>query len=89
LSRAEVIDVSKLSGDRVKFGATVALYDVDTEDEVFYKIVGDDESDLAQRKISISSPIARALMGREEGDEVQVKTPKGNRTMEIVSVKFV
>ena len=89
LSRAQVVDVSKLSGERVVFGATVTLNDSDTDEESEYQIVGEDEADAAANKISISSPIARALIGKLEGDEVKVHTPKGVRTMEILSVEFV
>jgi len=89
LSRAEVIDVSKLSGDVVKFGATVSLIDEDTEEEKKYMIVGDVESDVKQNKISISSPIARALIGKTIGDSVEVAAPGGARSYEIVGVQFV
>lgn len=89
LGRAEIIDVSKLDGDRVKFGATVSLIDEDTEEEKTYQIVGDMEADVKQGKISLSSPIARALMGKETGDSVDVVTPGGGRTYEILGVKFI
>jgi transcription elongation factor GreA len=89
LSRAEVIDVTKLSGDVVKFGATVSLIDEDTEEEKKYMIVGDVESDVKQNKISISSPIARALIGKTIGDSVEVAAPGGARSYEIVGVQFV
>lgn len=89
LSRAEIIDVSKLSGDSVKFGATVALVDEDTDEEKTYQIVGDQEADVKQGKISISSPIARALIGKSEGDSVEVTAPGGSKSYEILSVKFV
>ena len=88
LSRAQVIDVSKLSGDVVKFGATVHLVDEDTEEESFYKIVGDDEADVKARKISISSPIARALISKEVGDVVEVNTPGGVKGYEILKVEW-
>src|SRR6476661_2989936 len=88
LSRAEVIDVSKLSGDTVKFGATVTLIDEDTEEEKKYQIVGDVEADVKEGRISISSPIARALIGKSVGDTVEVTAPGGARSYEIVSVKF-
>lgn len=88
LARAQVIDVSKLSGDRVVFGATVQIADSDTGDKSTYQIVGDDEADLKAAKISISSPIARALIGKNEGDEVEIRSPKGNRKVEILSVEF-
>ncbi|WP_417676740.1 transcription elongation factor GreA [Roseibium sp.] len=89
LSRAEVIDVTKLSGDVVKFGATVSLIDEDTEEEKKYMIVGDVESDVKQNKISISSPIARALIGKTIGDSVEVSAPGGARSYEIVDVRFI
>ncbi len=88
LARADVIDLSKLSGTKVRFGATVKLIDVDTEDEHVYKIVGDDEADIAKGKISISSPIARALIGKEEGDEAEVSAPGGAKAYEIARVEF-
>ncbi len=88
LSRADVIDVSKLSGNRVIFGATVELVDEDTEDEVVYKIVGEYEADVKLGKISITSPIARALIGKAIGDVAEVRTPGGNRSYEILSIAF-
>ena len=89
LARAQVIDVSKMSGDRVVFGATVSLADGDTGDKVVYQIVGDHEAEPKNGKISISSPVARALIGKSEGDEVQVRTPTGVRTLEILSVEYI
>ena len=89
LSRAEVIDVSKLGGDIIKFGATVLIVDEDTEEEKKYMIVGDVESDVKQNKVSISSPIARALIGKSVGDSVEVAAPGGARSYEIVEVEFV
>lgn len=88
LSRAEVIDVSKLSGDTVKFGATVTLIDEDTEEKVRYQIVGDFEANVRDGKISISSPIARALIGKSKGDSAEVTTPKGARSYEVVKVEW-
>ncbi len=88
LSRAEVIDVSRLSGDKVQFGATVTLVDEDTDKEVTYQIVGDFEADVSKGKISISSPIARALIGKEVGDSVEVNTPGGGKSYEILSVEY-
>jgi len=88
LALAEVIDPAKLTGSRVSFGATVKLSNSETEEEVVYRIVGQDEADLAQGSISISSPIARALLGKEEGDEVKVRSPGGERVYEILSVAF-
>ena len=89
LARAQVIEISKLSGDKVVFGATVTLADGDTGDEMVYQIVGDHEAEPKNGKISISSPIARALIGRCEGDEVQVHTPTGIRTFEILGLDFI
>ena len=88
LSRADVIDVTKLSGDSVKFGATVQLVDEDTDEKVTYKIVGEYEADVKKGKISITSPIARALIGKKKGDSVEVATPKGARAYEILKVGF-
>lgn len=88
INRAEVIDTSKLSGDTVKFGATVTLQDDDSEDKVTYTIVGDTEADLKNGKISISSPIARALIGKTKGESVDVTTPKGTRTLEVLKVAW-
>ena len=89
LSRADVIDVSKLSGDTVKFGATVDLVDEDTDKEFTYQIVGEFEADVKQGKISISSPIARALIGKAVGDSVEVNTPGGGKSYEILKVQFI
>jgi len=89
LSRADVIDVSKLSGKQVKFGATVTLVDEDTEEKVEYRIVGEFEADVREAKISITSPIARALIGKTVGDSVEVSTPGGGKCYEILKVKFV
>lgn len=88
ISHAEVIDVSKLSGDTVKFGGTVKLIDEDTEEEVIYQIVGDDEADLTKRKISYAAPISRALIGKDVGSSVEVNTPKGVKYYEILGVDF-
>lgn len=88
ISRAEVIDTSKLSGDTVKFGATVSLEDEDTGDKVKYSIVGDTEANLREGKISISSPIARALIGKSKGESVEVTTPKGTRAFQILKVEW-
>ncbi len=89
LARAQVIEISKLSGDKVVFGATVSLADGDTGDKVVYQIVGDHEAEPKNGKISISSPVARALIGKSEGDEVQVHTPTGVRSFEILSVAYI
>jgi transcription elongation factor GreA len=88
IARAEVIDVGKLSGDRVVFGATVTLADGDSGDEVRYQVVGELEADLKKGRISVTSPIARALIGRSEGDVVKVRTPGGEREYEISAVEF-
>jgi transcription elongation factor GreA len=88
-SRAEVIDVARLAGDTVKFGATVTLIDEDTEQKKTWQIVGDFEADVRSGKISISSPIARALIGKRKGDSVEVSAPGGARTYEIGRVQFV
>jgi transcription elongation factor GreA len=88
ISRAEVIDTSKLSGDTIKFGATVSLEDEDTGDKVKYTIVGDLEANLRDGKISISSPIARALIGKAKGDTVEVTTPKGSRSFAVLKVEW-
>lgn len=88
-ARAEIIDVSKLSGDKIKFGATVELIDEDTEDKKVYQIVGDQEADPKAGRISISSPIARALIGKSEGDTIEVNAPGGARSYEIVGFKFI
>ncbi|MEZ5839885.1 MAG: transcription elongation factor GreA [Hyphomicrobiales bacterium] len=88
LGRAEVIDVTKLSGNSVKFGARVTLVDEDTDEEKTYQIVGDLEADVKSGKVSISSPISRALIGKKVGDSVEVSTPGGARAYEILAIKF-
>jgi transcription elongation factor GreA len=88
ISRAEVIDFSKLSGKVVKFGATVRLADEDTDEKVKYQIVGPYEADLAKGRISVTSPIGRALIGKTVGDTVEVQTPRGARSYEVVGVQF-
>ncbi len=88
LSRAEVIDPATLSGSRVRFGATVTLTNLDTDEEVTYRIVGADEANLDEGTISISAPLARAMIGREVGDEVSIKLPAGPRNYEVVSVDY-
>jgi transcription elongation factor GreA len=89
LSRAEIIDVSKLSGSTVKFGATVTVFDEETEEEKRYQIVGEAEANVKDGRISVASPIARALIGKKAGDTVEVKTPKGGKSYEILTVAFV
>ncbi len=88
LSRAEIIDVAKLTGTKIKFGATVTLIDEDTEEEKKYQIVGDMEADVKQGRISISSPIARALIGKDIGDTVEVMAPGGARSYEVIAVRY-
>jgi len=88
LSRADVIDPSTLSGDKVKFGAFVELEDMDNGTVVTYRLVGPDESDIKQGKISVTSPVARAIVGKEVGDEVQVQTPGGVRNYEVSNVRW-
>ena len=89
LARAEIIDVTRLSGDRVVFGATVRLEDSDSGAKAQYTIVGETEADLKKGRISITSPIARGLIGREVGDTVKIRTPGGEREYEILAVEFV
>ncbi|HEY5338387.1 MAG TPA: transcription elongation factor GreA [Rhizomicrobium sp.] len=89
IGRAEVIDVSKLSGSTVKFGATVTLVDEDTDAKRKFQIVGDHEADAKKGRISISSPIARALISKSKGDTVEVAAPGGARSYEILKVEFV
>jgi len=89
VARAEVIDITKLSGSTIKFGATVTILDEDNEEESIYQIVGDQEADVKQGRISISSPIARALIGKAQGDSIDVKTPGGARSYEIIDLKYV
>lgn len=86
--RAQVIDPSTLSGKSIKFGATVTIVDEDTDEEETYQIVGDNESDMENGKLSISAPVARSLIGKSEGDSVTVKTPKGARHYEILTVEY-
>ena len=89
LQRAEVIDVSKLSGSTIKFGATVTLIDEDTEVEKAFQIVGESEADVKAGKVSITSPTARALIGKKVGDSVEVNTPGGGKSYEILKVAFI
>jgi len=88
IGRADVIDVSRLSGASVKFGATVTLVDEDTDEKVKYKIVGDFEASVRDGKISISSPIARALIGKTKNDTVEVTTPKGARSYKLLKIEW-
>jgi transcription elongation factor GreA len=88
LSRSEVIDPARLSGSRVQFGATVSLANVDTDEEVTYQIVGADEASIEEGTISVSAPLARALIGKETGDEITVTLPGGKRTYEVLTVTY-
>jgi transcription elongation factor GreA len=88
IARAEVIDVSKLSGKEVKFGATVTLLDEDTDEKASYQIVGQDEADIAARRLSVTSPLARALIGKHVGDAIEVTTPGGSKSYEITRIAF-
>jgi len=89
MARAQVIDVSKLSGKQVKFGATVSVIDEDTDEKARYQIVGEHEADVRSGKVSITSPIARAMIGKEKGDTVEVNTPSGVKAYEITKVDWV
>ncbi|MDF2095499.1 transcription elongation factor GreA [Aquibaculum arenosum] len=89
ISRAQVIDPTKLSGDTVKFGATVRVVDEDTDQETQYQIVGETEADVKAGRIAVTSPIARALIGKAVGDSVEVTTPKGTKAYEILNVQYV
>ncbi len=89
ISRAQVIDVSKLSGKQVKFGATVTVVDEDTDEEGRYQVVGDHEADVKSGKISLSSPLSRAMIGKEVGDVVEVVTPGGVKAYEILKVEWI
>jgi len=88
LALAEVIDPSKLSGSRVAFGATVKLSNTQTDEEVVYRLMGADEADLEKGSISVTSPLARSLIGKEVGDEVKVRMPGGERMYEVLEVTF-
>ena len=89
MARAQVIDVSTIDTDKVVFGATVTVYDDESESESTYRIVGEDESDIKQGLISVSSPVAKALIGHRVDDEVQVKVPSGIRIYEIIDIKYI
>ena len=89
VARAEVIDISKLSGSVNKFGATVTLADEETDEEQTFVIVGEDEADVKGGKLSVASPLARALIGKGKGDSVEVSTPRGAKSYEVVTVHFV
>jgi transcription elongation factor GreA len=89
IGRADVIDPSKMTGATIRFGATVELVDEETEEERTYQIVGEAEADINQGRINMKSPLARSLIGKEEGDSVEVTTPGGSKSYEIVSVRFL
>lgn len=89
LSRAEVIDITKLEGTSVKFGSTVTICDINTDEEAVYKIVGVDEADIKAKRLSVESPLARALIGKEVGDEVKLTTPSGKKEYEVVEIKYM
>jgi transcription elongation factor GreA len=89
MARAQVIDVSKLSGSQVKFGATVSVVDEDTEEEARYQIVGEHEADVKQGRISVTSPLARGMIGKEVGDVVEINTPGGVKAYEILKLEWV
>ena len=89
LANCNIVDPATLSGERVVFGATVTVYDLETEEESIYKIVGEDEVNTKEGKISFSSPIAKGLIGKNIGDEVTIHIPKGARHVEIVAVEFI
>ena len=89
LQRAEIIDVTKLNGTTIKFGATVTLIDEDTEKESKFQIVGESEADVKSGKVSVTSPTARALIGKKAGDSVEVNTPGGGKSYEIVKVAYI
>ena len=88
ISRAQVVDPSTLSSDKIMFGATVTLLDLDNDDEVIYQIVGEDEADLKEGRISITSPLARGLVGRQVEDAVEVTTPRGSREYEVLAIDY-
>jgi len=89
LGRSEVIDVAAITGDRIKFGATVLIVDEDTDEETTYQIVGEDESNIEEGRLSISAPLARALINKEQGDSIEVNTPGGSKAYEVLEVKFI
>ena len=89
VSRAQVIDPTEIQGDVIRFGATVSLVDVDTDKENSYQIVGDYEADINENKISLSSPLAKALIGKEVGDEVVYMAPGGQKTFEVLEVSYI
>ena len=88
LARAQVIETKGQTPDKVRFGVTVVLQDIETEDEVTYTIVGEDEADAREGRLSVTSPVSRALMSKEVGDDVTVKVPKGTREFEVLEIRF-
>ncbi len=88
LGRAEVIDVASISGRQIKFGATILLADEDTDEETSYQIVGEDESNIEEGRLSITAPLARALIGKEQGDSIEVMTPGGSKAYEVIEVSY-
>jgi transcription elongation factor GreA len=88
ISRAQVIDATQLSGGTVKFGATVTVIDDDTDAELNFQIVGEDEADIRSHRLSVNSPLARALIGKEVGDEVEVTTPGGSKVYELIKIEY-
>jgi transcription elongation factor GreA len=88
IARAQVIDTTGMDADKVSFGATVKLSDVETDDEVVYTLVGEEEADAKQGRISVTSPVAQALMAKQVGDDVSVKVPKGIREFEVLEIRF-
>jgi transcription elongation factor GreA len=88
ISRADVIDPLKIAGDTIKFGATVRLVDEDTEEEKLFQIVGEPEANIEQGKLNIKSPLARALIGKDEGDSIEVRTPGGEKSYEVLSIRY-
>ena len=89
IARAEIIDPQKQSGQTIKFGATVTLVDEDTDEETIYQVVGETEANVKEGKISVTSPIARALIGKETGESVEVSTPRGTKAFEILKVEYI
>lgn len=89
LARAEVIDITKLEGSCVKFGATVTVYDVSIEQEITYRIVGVDEADIKKQLLSVEAPLARALIGKNVGDEFSLTTPSGKKEYEVVNIQYI
>jgi len=89
VSRAQIIDTSTISGKTVKFGATVTVVDEDDDSEMKFQIVGEDEADIKEKRLSVGSPLARALIGKKVGDEVEVTTPSGGKFFELLKVQYI